>query len=186
MSIRDIALMGNPALARPADPVADPASPEIAALVADMKDTMARAGGIGIAAPQIGVTRRVVIFYVPPDEAERPRSLEGLPLRILINPVITPLDPDEPLVEDWEGCLSVPGLKGLVPRHRRVRYQGLGLDGEPIDVVAEDFHARVVQHECDHLEGILYPKHLSSLSNLSYLQDWNPLSHIAETEEMTA
>jgi peptide deformylase len=158
------------------------AAPETQALIADMLDTMARAGGIGLAAPQIGVSRRVIVFYPPPDTPERPESLEGIEVRVLINPVITYLDAEADREEDWEACLSVPGLKGLVPRHRRIRYQGLDADGNSIDVVAQAFHARVVQHEFDHLDGILYPKRLTDLSKLHYIQEWNPL---ADEEDAT-
>ena len=176
MTVKDIALMGNPILLRRADPVDDPGSPETRALVADMMDTMERAGGIGLAAPQIGISKRVIIFYPPPDTEERPETLDGIDIRVLINPVITYLDDETDRTEDWEACLSVPGLKGLVPRHRRIRYQGVGLDGEAIDVTAEEFHARVVQHEFDHLNGVLYPARLTDLSKLGYIQDWDPLS----------
>jgi peptide deformylase len=181
MTVRDIALMGNPVLARHAEEVTDVTSAETKALVADMLDTMARAGGIGLAAPQIGVSRRVIVFYPPPDTPERPESLEGIGVRVLINPVITYLDAEADAQEDWEACLSVPGLKGLVPRHRKIRYQGQDLDGSAIDVVAQEFHARVVQHEFDHLDGILYPKRLTDLSKLHYIQDWNPMTQEEET-----
>jgi len=174
--------MGNPVLARRAEEVTDVAARETQALIADMLDTMARAGGIGLAAPQIGVSRRVIVFYPPPDTPERPESLEGIEVRVLINPVITYLDAEADREEDWEACLSVPGLKGLVPRHRRIRYQGLDADGNSIDVVAQAFHARVVQHEFDHLDGILYPKRLTDLSKLHYIQEWNPL---ADEEDAT-
>lgn len=175
--------MGNPILARRAQEVADVTSPETKALVQDMMDTMAKAGGIGLAAPQIGVSKRIIIFYPPPDTPERPESLEGIDIRVLINPVITYLDAETEREEDWEACLSVPALKGLVPRHRNIRYQGLDLDGREIDVVAREFHARVVQHEYDHLDGILYPRRLTDLSKLHYIQEWNPMAE--QAEEMT-
>lgn len=182
MAIRDIALMGNPVLDRPAAPVADPTALEVRALVADMRDTMAAAGGIGLAAPQIGVSQRLVIFYVPDDGDDRPESLAELEERVLINPTITPVSKKRE--EDWEACLSVPGLKGLVPRYARIRYTGVDLDGHPIDVEAAGFHARVVQHECDHLDGILYPKRLTDLSKLAYVSQWEAVGdrHPAEEE----
>jgi peptide deformylase len=182
MTVRDIALMGNPVLDQRAEEVTDVTSPETKALVQDMLDTMAAAGGIGLAAPQIGVSKRVMIFYPPPDTPDRPESLEGIDVRVLINPVVTYLDPEDEQEEDWEGCLSVPALKGLVPRHRKIRYQGQDIDGSAIDVVAQEFHARVVQHEFDHLDGILYPKRLTDLSKLHYIQEWNPMGH--DEEEM--
>lgn len=181
MTIRDIALMGNPILAQRAAEVEEPTSPDTRALVADMMDTMERAGGIGLAAPQIGVSKRIIIFYPPPDIPERPESLEGIPIRVLINPVVEFLDDETDRTEDWEACLSVPGLKGMVPRHRRIRYQGVGLEGEAIDVTASEFHARVVQHEFDHLNGVLYPARLTDLGKLSYIQEWDPLSREAES-----
>ncbi|ATE58634.1 peptide deformylase [Thauera sinica] len=153
MTVRSILRMGDPRLLQPAAPVAAFGTPELAELIADMFDTMAAAGGVGLAAPQIGVGLQVVIFGF--ERSERYPDAPAVPRTILLNPLITPLD-DE-LEDGWEGCLSVPGLRGLVPRHRRIRYQGRGPGGEPIDRIAEDFHARVVQHECDHLIGMLYP-----------------------------
>lgn len=173
--------MGNPVLDRRAAEVGDPDSLELRALVADMRDTLDRAGGIGLAAPQIGVSQRVVIFYVPDDSEDRPEDISDLTLRVLVNPVITPIGKKQE--EDWEACLSVPGLQGLVPRYTRIRYQGLDLGGAPIDVEAAGFHARVVQHECDHLDGVLYPKRLKDLSKLSYVQEWDPISRSAAEEE---
>lgn len=168
--------MGNPILAKKAEDVADPTAAEIRELVSDMKDTMARAGGIGLAAPQIGVSKRVLIFHPPPDSPDRPDDLAEIDIRVLINPEITPLLTTTE--EDWEACLSVPGLKGLVPRYTRIRYRGVDLDGAEIDITAEDFHARVVQHEYDHLDGILYPRRLTDLSKLSYVAEWDPLSDL--------
>lgn len=168
MSIRPILRMGHPVLARVADPVADPTAPEIRALVDDMGETMRAAGGRGIAAPQIGVPLRLVIFHAPLEDEES-RSLDGAPLTVLVNPVVEVVDPV--MATDWEGCLSLPGLKGAVPRPVAVRYRGFDLDGNPIDRVARGFHARVVQHECDHLDGILYPQRMADLSTLAYLDN---------------
>ena len=153
MAIRPILRMGDPRLLEPAQPVADVTSAAIAALIEDLFDTMEASGGVGLAAPQIGVGLQVVIFGF--EKSERYPEAEPVPETILINPVITPLTKDEGL--GWEGCLSVPGLRGEVPRSARIRYQGLGERGQVIDRTVEGFHARVVQHECDHLWGTLFP-----------------------------
>jgi peptide deformylase len=154
--IRTILRMGDARLLRVSEPVRDFGAPELRALVDDMFETMHAANGAGLAAPQIGVPLRVVIFgYADP-----------VPQTILVNPVLEPLT-DE--VEDgWEGCLSVPGLRGVVPRARKLRYAGFDLDGRRIERIAEGFHARVVQHECDHLDGILYPMRMPDLSRLGF------------------
>ncbi|TDP46957.1 peptide deformylase [Zavarzinia compransoris] len=166
MAIRPILRMGHPILRRRAEPVGDPATPEIRALVADMVDTMRAAHGRGIAAPQIGVSRRLVIFHAPLDD-QNSRAVADAPLTVLADPVVEVLDPA--LASDWEGCLSVPGLKGLVPRARVIRYRGLDLDGRPVERIARDFHARVAQHEIDHLDGILYPQRMTDLGTLEFL-----------------
>lgn len=158
--------MGDPRLLEVARPVADPAAPEIRQLVADMTDTMAAAGGVGLAAPQIGVGLRVVIFGF--EKSERYPDAAPVPRTVLINPVITLLSDAEE--SGWEGCLSVPGLRGEVPRFRRIRYRGLGLAGEAIDRTVEGFHARVVQHECDHLDGILYPMRIRDLRRFGFTE----------------
>jgi peptide deformylase len=145
--------MGDPRLLELARPVADPTAPAVQELIADMFDSMAAAGGVGLAAPQIGVGLQVVIFGF--EKSERYPDAEPVPHTILINPVITPLSDEEEL--GWEGCLSVPGLRGEVARFRRIRYQGTDERGNAIDRTVEGFHARVVQHECDHLIGVLYP-----------------------------
>ncbi|MFO0995526.1 MAG: peptide deformylase [Alphaproteobacteria bacterium] len=179
MAIRKIARMGHPVLRCRAREVADPTAPEIRALVADMIETMEDAGGVGLAAPQIHVDRRVVIFFVP---AERDGG-EAQPLTVLINPVIEPLGAEETL--GWEACLSVPGFMGLVPRHAGIRYSGVDLEGQPIRREATGFHARVVQHECDHLDGILYPQRMRDLSLLGYAEEMRrrvPESAAAEVE----
>lgn len=155
--------MGNPVLRQVAAPVTR-FDQSLRELIADMDDTMRALNGAGIAAPQIGVSLRVVIFEV----RENPRypQVAPVPYTKLINPVLTPLGDEQE--EGWEGCLSVPGMRGLVPRFRRLRYQGLGVDGEPLDRTVEGFHARVVQHEVDHLDGILYPQRIADLRNFGF------------------
>ncbi|MDH5361191.1 MAG: peptide deformylase [Gammaproteobacteria bacterium] len=153
MAVRKILKMGNPLLLKRADPVADVHATELQTLLADMFETMAEANGAGLAAPQIGVLQRVVIFGVQANP--RYPDVETVPTTVLINPEIEALD--EEREAGWEGCLSIPGMRGLVPRFQRIRYRGINQYGEPIERIAEGFHARVVQHECDHLDGILYP-----------------------------
>ncbi len=164
MAIREILKMGDPRLLRVAPPVTQFDTPELHALVSDMFDTMIAASGAGLAAPQIGVDLQLVIFGF----SSNPRypDREPVPETVICNPVITPLD-DE-MVEGWEGCLSVPGLRGLVPRHARIRYTGHDVSGERIEREATGFHAVVVQHECDHLIGRLYPTRMTDLSKLGY------------------
>ena len=152
MAVRPILRMGDARLLELAKPVADPSAPAVGELITDMFDTMAAAGGVGLAAPQIGVGLQVVIFGF--ENSERYPDAEAVPQTILINPVVTPLSEEE---LGWEGCLSVPGLRGEVPRFRRIRYRGVDQNGNGIDRAVEGFHARVVQHECDHLIGVLYP-----------------------------
>jgi peptide deformylase len=164
--------MGHPVLKRRADPVEDPSSSEITKLIRDMEDTLADVGGVGLAAPQVHVPLRVVIFHVPKarmeaEDGEGPAL--GVPLTYLINPVIEPQSED--MEEGIEACLSVPGLAGAVPRFRQIRYTGLTPAGEPIDRIAQGFHARVVQHECDHLDGVLYPMRMTDLSKLSFVEE---------------
>jgi peptide deformylase len=169
MAILKIARMGHPVLSRVADPVDDPTAPEIQMLVEDMVDTMIDAPGTGLAAPQVHVPLRVVVFLVRP---ERTTGIEGdtpVDLTVLINPVLEPLG-DE-MNAGYEGCLSVPGLTGEVARHTRLRYRGLDLQGNPIDRTVAGFHARVVQHECDHLDGILYPQRMTDLSKLAFVDE---------------
>ena len=170
MAILKIARMGHPVLRRVADPVADPTAPEIRRLVRDMLETLEDIGGVGLAAPQVHVSRRVVIFEVPAERAARDGGTpEGVPMTALINPVIEPLGEEK--VVGWEACLSVPGLTGAVPRFTRIRYHGLGLQGERIEREASGFHARVVQHECDHLDGILYPQRMTDLTSLAFAEE---------------
>ena len=153
MTVRTLLRMGDARLLQPAAPVGEFGTPELAGLVEDMFDTMAAHGGVGLAAPQIGVGLQVVIFGF--ERSERYPDAAPVPRTILVNPVITPLTEDRE--EGWEGCLSVPGLRGMVPRATRIHYTGFTAAGEPIERFAEGFHARVVQHECDHLAGVLYP-----------------------------
>lgn len=164
MAVRDVLKMGDARLLEPARPVGDFASIELAQLIVDMQDTMRALNGAGLAAPQIGVGLQVVIFEV----GVNPRypDVESVPFTVLINPVLTPLS--EALEAGWEGCLSVPGLRGLVPRHTTLRYQGFDLAGQPIDRTVSGFHARVVQHEVDHLHGILYPMRIRDLRDFGF------------------
>jgi len=166
--IRDILKMGDPRLLRIAPPVPDAmiGSAELDALVADMFDTMHAADGVGLAAPQIGVDLQLVIFGF--EHSERYPDAPEVPQTILLNPVITPLSQD--MEEGWEGCLSVPGLRGAVNRYSLIRYQGVDPHGAPIDRRADGFHARVVQHECDHLIGRLYPSRITDFSKFGYTE----------------
>ncbi len=205
MAILKIARMGHPVLGQVAAPIEDPGGPELRRLVADMLETMEDAGGTGLAAPQVYVPRRLVIFFVSAgraereargenrreddpdsdeDPAEEAEEAEEVPLTVLINPVIEPiLEPgNEDMVVGWESCLSAPGLAGRVPRHRAVRYSGIGLDGKEIAREARGFHARVVQHECDHLDGVLYPQRMTDLSTLSFTSELGARSR-AEAEQ---
>lgn len=169
MAILKIARMGHPVLRRRADPVVDPRSPEIAALVADMIETMRDANGAGLAAPQVHVPLRLVVFHVPAHRAAADTTPIPEGLTVLANPVIEPLELDRET--GWEGCLSVPGMMGAVPRFKRIRYSGLGPDGAVIAREADGFHARVVQHECDHLDGILYPQRMTDLSMFGFAEE---------------
>ncbi|MEY5098528.1 MAG: hypothetical protein RJA36_1247 [Pseudomonadota bacterium] len=165
MAVREILRMGDPRLLRSALPVSHFDTPELHQLLQDMEDTMAAANGAGLAAPQIGENAQVVIFgsgqFNPryPDQAPVPRT-------VLINPVLTPLGAEEE--SDWEGCLSVPGLRGKVPRFQRVRYRGFDAWGQVVEREVEGFHARVVQHECDHLIGKLYPMRMRDFTQFGY------------------
>jgi peptide deformylase len=166
MAVRQILRMGEPLLFKVAEPVRELGTKELNLLIEDMFDTMAAAGGVGLAAPQIGVGLQLVIFGF--DKSERYPNADSVPQTILINPFITPLDDDEEL--GWEGCLSVPGLRGEVPRYTRIRYQGLAPDGEPIDRMVDGFHARVVQHECDHLIGRLFPSRMRDFARFGFTE----------------
>ena len=162
--IRDVLRMGNPQLLQRSQPVRAFGTPALEELLRDLRDTMQARNGAGLAAPQIGVLLQVVIFGV--DRNERYPDAEPVPYTELVNPVLTPLS-DE-IDEDWEGCLSVPGLRGVVPRYRHLRYEGFDPQGRPIRRDVTGFHARVVQHECDHLEGVLYPMRMRDLSRFGY------------------
>lgn len=177
MTIQTVLKMGNPDLAVHAVTVQDPSSPIVQSTIKDMLDTMHEKGGVGIAATQIGVNLRIIAFGFDanpryPDEAP-------IPLTILINPVVNVLS--NVFIEGWEGCLSVPGLRGLIPRFRKIQYQGLDPHGKVISREAEGFHARVVQHEYDHLNGILFPQRIHDLHNFGYEDElkniiWPPKS----------
>ena len=176
MAIKPVLRMGEPLLFAKAEPVARFDTPELHALIQDMHDTMAQMNGAGIAAPQIGVSLRVVIFGV----GSNPRypDAEQVPYTVLINPELRPVG--DVLEYGWEGCLSVPGMRGLVPRYTRLHYTGFGQFGQPIDRLVSGFHARVVQHECDHLDGILYPMRIQDLTNFGYTDILFPDSDIAD------
>jgi peptide deformylase len=164
LAIREVIRMGDPRLLREARPVEHFGTPELEALLVDMLDTMKHMSGAGLAAPQIAVDLQVVIFGG--FRSPRYPDSEEIPFTVLLNPVLEPLSED--MEEGWEGCLSVPGMRGLVPRFTRLRYRGRDLSGNPIDRVAEGFHARVVQHECDHLIGKLYPMRIRDFSRFGY------------------
>jgi peptide deformylase len=164
--IHPVLRMGDSRLLRVARPVEHFDTPDLHALVADMFDTMADRSGAGLAAPQIGVDLRVVIFGF--ESSPRYPEAEPVPRTVLVNPVIEALAPDEE--EGWEGCLSVPGMRGWVPRIARIRYRGVDATGAPVDRIASGFHARVVQHECDHLDGILYPRRIRDLSRFGFVE----------------
>lgn len=170
MAIRTVLRMGNPRLLEMAAPVAIFDTLELHTLLQDMRDTMAALSGAGLAAPQVGVGLQVVIFGV----AANPRypDAELVPDTVLINPVLTPLG-DE-MDEGWEGCLSIPGLRGLVPRYKSLRYQGYDQFGNLIDRTVSGFHARVVQHECDHLQGVLYPMRIRDMGQFGFVEELFP------------
>ena len=168
MALLKIARMGHPVLRRPAAVVEDPTAPEIARLVNDMIETLADTGGVGLAAPQVHVPLRVVLIGVP--DSRMDDEEEPLPLTALINPVVEPAG-DE-IVTRVEGCLSLPDMMGRVPRPARIRYRAVGLDGAPIEQEVGGFHARVVQHEVDHLDGILYPMRMTDLSTLGFVEEF--------------
>ena len=162
--IREVLKMGDPRLWARAEPVERFATKELRQLLTDMLDTMAHLNGAGLAAPQIGVGLRVVIFGVHANP--RYPGVEEVPHTVLINPVLTPIG--EEIEEGWEGCLSVPGMRGWVPRHRQLRYAGRNERGEPFERTVQGFHARVVQHECDHLDGILYPMRIRDFTRFGF------------------
>jgi peptide deformylase len=165
MTVREILKMGDPRLLRVADPVKEFGTPELEALIADMFDTMHAANGAGLAAPQIGVNLRLVIYGFK--QNTRYPDAPPVPETVLINPKLRPLSAE--MVDGWEGCLSVPGLRGVVPRFSALHYEGFDQYGNVISRDADGFHARVVQHECDHLDGILYPMRITDLSQFGYV-----------------
>lgn len=166
--IRDILKMGDERLLRIAPPVPDAliGTKELDALIADMFETMEHVGGVGLAAPQIGIDMQLVIFGF--ERSERYPEADPVPQTVLLNPLITPLSPT--LEEGWEGCLSVPGLRGVVERYQHIRYEGVDPQGRPIQRVAHGFHARVVQHECDHLIGRLYPSRIRDFTRFGFTE----------------
>jgi peptide deformylase len=170
VAVRPVLRMGHPLLLQRAVEVQDFAAPELPALLEDMRDTMAALRGAGLAAPQIGVSSRVVIFGM--DFNPRYPDAPPVPRTVLINPVLTPLSAAQE--EGWEGCLSVPGLRGLVPRYTHLNYRGFDEHGAPIDRTVEGFHARVVQHEVDHLDGILYPMRIRDFSSFGFSEELFP------------
>jgi len=168
--ILPILRMGDPRLLRVAEPITEFATPELAALVADMEDTMRQAGGVGLAAPQIGENLRLVIFGF--EYNERYPDAPAVPYTVLLNPVLSPLGEEQE--EGWEGCLSVPGMRGWVPRWKKLRYSGVDPQGNPIEREVEGFHARVVQHECDHLDGVLYPMRVQDFRRFGFTEELFP------------
>jgi len=170
MAVLKIARMGHPVLRQVASPVDDPKSPRIQTLIEDMIETLADSGGIGLAAPQVHVPLRVVIYGIPGERlGKEGEAADPIPLSVLINPRLEPLG--EEMEVGPEACLSVPGLMGLVPRWRRIMLRALNQDGTSIDREAVGFHARVLQHECDHLDGVLYPQRMTDLSTLSFAEE---------------
>lgn len=174
MTVREVLKMGTPSLLEPSKPVSVFNTPELHSLLEDLFDTMRAYQGVGIAAPQIGVNLQVVIFGF--EQNERYPDAESVPQTVLLNPVITPLTEQQEL--GWEGCLSVPGLRGEVPRFTQIRYQGVDVYGAAIDRIAKGFHARVVQHECDHLWGILYPQRMVDLKTLGFVDSIPGMRHM--------
>jgi len=190
MAILKIARMGHPILLKSAQPVADPTTPEVQRLVFDMIETLADAGGTGLAAPQVHIPSRVVIYSIDADSQghegnpkENPNGTNhpesGQPLTVVINPKIEPLTSD--IEHAWEACLSVPGLAGRVPRHTGIRISYLTPEGEQVAREVYGFHARVLQHECDHLDGILYPMRMNDLSEFGFVEDLNKLAQMNQS-----
>lgn len=181
MSLRRLTYLGHPVLRRCAAPVFDMMTAEMAALAQDMVETMHASHGVGLAAPQVGVGQRLIVFYVPSSRAE---DTDEVPVQVLFNPEFIPLD--DGLVSGLEGCLSLPGLRGMVPRWHRIGYRGTGLDGRVIEREAEGFHARVVQHEIDHLDGVMYLDRITDKSSLLHEYDWHRRMQQAEKEQHDA
>ncbi len=179
MGVREILKMGDPRLLRVAQPVTQFDTDELHLLITDLLDTMHAANGAGLAAPQIGVDLQLVIFGTNTANPRYPDA-PPVPRTVLVNPVITPLGAEE--IDDWEGCLSVPGLRAVVPRFARIRYQGFDQYGETIDREVEGFHARVVQHECDHLIGTLYPMRVRDFTRFGFTEVLFPGISAAEDD----
>jgi peptide deformylase len=177
MSVRRVLRMGDPGLLRISEPVRAFDSPELRELLSDMRDTMAAHDGVGLAAPQIGMPWRVVIFGTGAPNPRYPDA-EAVPETVLINPELEPIG--EIREEDWEGCLSVPGLRGIVPRYAELHYRGVDELGRPIDRHVSGFHARVVQHEVDHLDGILYPMRVTDFSRFGFIEELFPGQDIVD------
>ncbi|MEJ2361499.1 MAG: peptide deformylase [Gammaproteobacteria bacterium] len=171
MPVKEVLKMGHPVLRQVARPVTEFSTPVLSALLDDMLDTMQALDGAGLAAPQIGVSLRVVIFAV--ESNPRYPDVEPVPQTILINPELTPVSPEQ--VMGWEGCLSIPGMRGLVPRYQHIRYRGYDQYGNLLEREVRDFHARVVQHEVDHLDGLLYPLRMTDLNQFGFEQEQFPV-----------
>jgi peptide deformylase len=171
MSLRRVLRMGDPRLLQVSEPVRNLDSPELLELLADMRETMAALSGAGLAAPQIGVPWRIVIFGTGAPNPRYPEA-EIVPATVLINPQLQPLG--EQMQQDWEGCLSVPGMRGLVPRYQQLHYRGVDEQGRAIDRRVSGFHARVVQHEVDHLDGILYPMRMTDMGQFGFNEELFP------------
>lgn len=182
MAIKQVLRMGEPLLLQKAKTVSQFNTPELHALIRDMEDTMLDMNGAGIAAPQIGVSLRVVIFGQRDNALKNPRYADAneVPYTVLINPILTFIGSD--IEEGWEGCLSVPGLRGVVPRYSRLHYKGYDQFGNSIDRMVSNFHARVVQHECDHLDGVLYPMRIKDLSKFGYTNVLFPHNQLMDDE----
>jgi peptide deformylase len=165
MALLKIARMGHPVLLQRAETVADPGAPEVRRLVADMIETMLDAPGIGLAAPQVHVPWRLFVFHLPAERSGQP----ALAPSVVINPVVEPIGDERML--GWEGCLSIPGLRAAVPRHARIRYSGVDCDGREVGGEAEGLHATVIQHEYDHLDGILYPMRMTDFSRFGFAEE---------------
>ena len=181
MTLLKIARMGHPVLLRSATPVADPTARDIRRLVEDMVETMEDAQGVGLAAPQVHVSRRVIIFQAPAERMEDGEEAQAVPTTALVNPEFEPLSEDRAL--GWEGCLSIPGLTGAVPRFTGIRYRGFTTAGQAVEREAHGFHARVVQHEIDHLDGILYTMRMDDLGTLAFNEELRRTLDAAREDE---
>ena len=174
--------MGHPVLRRRAADIADPTAPAVRALVDDMIETLADAEGVGLAAPQVFVPRRLVIIKIPAERAEAEGDdAVAAPLAVMVNPVIEPLSDEKTL--GWEACLSLPGMAGEVPRYRHIRYRYQTLDGSSVAAEAHGFPARVIQHECDHLDGVLYPMRIEDISNFGFVEELQRARQPGEAQE---